>query len=120
MNEIPLCEAFHLDKLVGHIKLTSEYENQLTQALMDDIKFLLGATILNNETNPKLGLLTFVPRESIDYKELLKKYIYYVGACEGTTYLLNPHREAYYDDEFTDEEWNELQKLDEEVFPGSN
>lgn len=55
----------------------------------------------------------------INHRELLKKYINHVGVCEGTTYLNDWHQGAYGAD-FTDEEWSELQRLDQEVFPGTN
>lgn len=42
----------------------------------------------------------------IDYKELLIKYINYVGYEEGTTHI------PVYGDEFTDEEKAELDRLD--------
>ena len=46
----------------------------------------------------------------MDYKELLIKYIRHVGHCEGIDFLAKMH---YYNSEFSDEEWEELQKLAE-------
>jgi hypothetical protein len=50
---------------------------------------------------------------SVDYRSLLRRYIHHVGACEGVTYLDRGHR-AEDGSVFSDEEWAELQALDEE------
>lgn len=51
----------------------------------------------------------------MDHRQLLKKYIYHVGECEGTTFLSDLHRPlSKYREAFTDEEWAELQKLENE------
>ena len=47
---------------------------------------------------------------------LLKKYLTHIRRIEGITYLKNtwrPHRLAKFT--FTDEEWAELRKLDQEI-----
>jgi hypothetical protein len=46
----------------------------------------------------------------IDYRDLLKKYIGWVGACEGVNFITSG---GYYHEEetFTPEEWAELEKL---------
>jgi len=41
----------------------------------------------------------------IDYEALLKKYMEYIGMMEGTDFL------AYRDYDWTDEEWEALQRL---------
>jgi len=43
-----------------------------------------------------------------DYRQLLMKYIYHIGSAEGVTFL------NYRVSLFTEEEWQELQRLDEE------
>lgn len=50
----------------------------------------------------------------LDHKELLKKYIDHVGNSEGTTHLNDWNRNAYGNVDFTDEEWEELKRLDKE------
>jgi hypothetical protein len=53
---------------------------------------------------------------SIDYKELLTKYIKHVGECEGTNFIYKDAEEfRIYGSEiiFTDEEISELNKLSE-------
>lgn len=47
----------------------------------------------------------------VNYRELLKKYIGHVAGCEGVSFI-GPR---YMPNEFTDEEWEELQRLDEEL-----
>jgi hypothetical protein len=49
----------------------------------------------------------------IIYRELLKKYIEYVGVEEGTDFIFDTykHMEMY----FTKDEWDELLKLSREI-----
>jgi len=47
----------------------------------------------------------------VNYRELLKKYIGHVAGCEGVSFIGS----RYMPNEFTDEEWEELQRLDEEL-----
>jgi hypothetical protein len=49
----------------------------------------------------------------IIYRELLKKYIEYVGMQEGTDFIYEnyKHMQSY----FTEDEWKELMKLSEET-----
>lgn len=49
---------------------------------------------------------------AIDYRALLMKYIEYASECEGSTNL--GFRRGYVD--FTDEEWAELQRIEDEMF----
>jgi hypothetical protein len=53
--------------------------------------------------------------EEIDYKNLLKKYIDHVGSIEGVTFLGCNYRNYSGHTIISDEEWTELQKLDNEV-----
>jgi hypothetical protein len=46
----------------------------------------------------------------MEYRELLKKYIDHVGISEGVTFLNGDNDSG----RFTNEEWEELQKLDKE------
>jgi hypothetical protein len=46
---------------------------------------------------------------SIDYRELLIKYIAHVGECEGVTFILSWD---HVPKPFTPEEWSELVALD--------
>lgn len=47
----------------------------------------------------------------MNHRQLLIKYINWVGDEEGSTFL--DHRQAWLSDvEFTDEEWEELQRLE--------
>jgi hypothetical protein len=48
----------------------------------------------------------------MDYKEILRKYIIHVGQCEGTTFISKINSKWYSDVKFTDEEKEELKKLD--------
>lgn len=48
----------------------------------------------------------------IDYKELLMKYINHVADNEGVTFI----KDCFKGDCFTEEEWAELTKLDEEAW----
>ena len=48
----------------------------------------------------------------IDYKLLLMKYINHVADNEGVTFI----KEFWKGDAFTDDEWSELVKLDEEAW----
>lgn len=51
----------------------------------------------------------------MDYRQLLKKYIDHVGEYEGSTFLQDYMRSNYPDmPDFTDEEWAELKKLEDE------
>lgn len=51
----------------------------------------------------------------VDYQALLLKYIRYIGDVEGANYI-NPHDNRYLSDqEFTAEEWAELNRLDQIV-----
>lgn len=53
----------------------------------------------------------------MNYKELLKKYINYVGEMEGVTFLGERYaNKGYYPSNFTKEEWEELNKLDKEAY----
>lgn len=57
----------------------------------------------------------------VDYEDLLKRYIKHVGECEGTTYLQDWHRDFMSARElFSNEAWGELQRIDQEAFPGTN
>lgn len=47
----------------------------------------------------------------MDYKELLKKYIEYVGGCEGINFIDELDQRHISDVKFTDEEWKELNNL---------
>lgn len=47
----------------------------------------------------------------IDYKTLLLKYIELVGYNEGISFISKRYKP---DNLFTDEEWNELERLDED------
>lgn len=47
----------------------------------------------------------------MDYRDLLLKYINHVGEEEGTTFLSWDRH-----DHFTEEEWDELQRLDVEAY----
>lgn len=49
----------------------------------------------------------------MDYRKLLKKYINYVGEMEGVTFLSDFYGTPNEED-FTREEWKELQELDKE------
>jgi len=52
----------------------------------------------------------------IDYKELLLKYIAHIGLMEGVTYI-NFDKPPFHEGRpkyFSEEEWNELKKLDKE------
>lgn len=49
----------------------------------------------------------------IDYRKLLKKYITHVSECEGVTFINDWRRTVH----FTNEEWDELELLDEEARP---
>ena len=53
----------------------------------------------------------------MDYRELLKKYIEYVGLCDGSTFIYSI---ATHGDDFTEEEIKELNKLDDEVEDENN
>jgi hypothetical protein len=48
---------------------------------------------------------------AVDYEALLRKYIDHVGWEEGTTFLSDWRRRGPVS--FTDEEWIELQRLDD-------
>ena len=48
----------------------------------------------------------------IDYRELLKKYIDHVGQEEGTFFFGEEWDQS---DPFTEEEWNELKKISDEL-----
>lgn len=52
--------------------------------------------------------------QEVDYRALLLKYIEHVGDCEGTTFLSHFSRD---DSEviFSNEEWLELERLDDEA-----
>ena len=53
----------------------------------------------------------------MDYRELLKKYINYVGEIEGVTFLGERYaNRGFTPSFFTIEEWEELNKLDEEAY----
>jgi len=47
-----------------------------------------------------------------DYKSLLMKYINHVADNEGVTFIKDTWRNEYV---FSEDEWNELVKLDEEA-----
>ena len=57
----------------------------------------------------------------IDYRDLLRRYIQHIGACEGITYLTDHHINkdgscvADVDIVFTPDEIAEMQKLDTEA-----
>lgn len=53
----------------------------------------------------------------MNHKELLLKYISHVAQNEGVTFIKNHFRN---DDLFTESEWAELVKLDEEVWQQLN
>lgn len=56
--------------------------------------------------------------EPIDYEELLKKYMDHVGQCEGTTFIEGYRNGSGYGESdivFTDEEWEELERLDRDA-----
>lgn len=49
----------------------------------------------------------------MDYRDLLKKYMNYVGACEGITFVLwGDHPNCW---NGSKEEWAELEAIDEEL-----
>lgn len=48
---------------------------------------------------------------SIDHKDLLKKYIRYVLDCEGCDFIEDGYRGYPGDQQFTPEEWEELQLI---------
>lgn len=54
-----------------------------------------------------------ITKNPVDYHKLLKKYIEHVGSCEGVTFLADYKRNDS-GGIFTDEEWKELGKLEEE------
>ena len=47
----------------------------------------------------------------VDLRELLRKYIWHVGGCEGVSFLRDCDRDAG-GQEFTDQEWAYLQEID--------
>ena len=49
----------------------------------------------------------------MNYKELLIKYIEYIGCAEGVDFITNCDRRDYSDIKFTEEDWEELNKLAE-------
>ena len=49
----------------------------------------------------------------MDYKELLKKYMKHVGAREGASFVESELGDR--SDFFSDEEWKEIRKIDEEI-----
>lgn len=79
---------------------------------------------LDNRVNAHPDVNYFMVTETTDlwgnglnYKQLLKKYINHVGEHEGVTFLSDYDRSSYPEMPiFTDEEWAELKRLDEEEF----
>lgn len=65
MDEVPLCVPFSADKLVGRISLDPDYNERLTQFLMDGVKFNLASMIRHDGSKPKLSFLSFVPRPAV-------------------------------------------------------
>lgn len=47
----------------------------------------------------------------INHEDLLRKYMRYVGECEGIDFVENGYRGYPGDQEFTPEEWAELSRL---------
>ena len=52
----------------------------------------------------------------MDYKALLKKYMYYVNDIEGTTFIDDMEQYRNTDVEFKSEEWEELEAINEDLY----
>jgi hypothetical protein len=66
-----------------------------------------------NRVARAISIRSFLVKEmtTMDYRALLLKYINHVGECEGVTFIADHHRRP---DLFTDEEWAELCRLDDD------
>lgn len=81
-------------------KLSNKELAKLIQAhLMPDLSMLEPAFLLLDEVVQRL--------EGFDYKEMILKYMAQVGSFEGVNFIQGYSNE----DLFTDEEWEEMQRL---------